>query len=204
MPKTKELDGKVYWVDAEGSLKPETSISPADKKKEELVDAVFEYVAETKTKLETFKYWTQEVVATYVEKQAKKAKVAGWKGNIRIINYDGTKRICVSKKERMDFNEKLQFAKAKFDEWIIKRTEGADEVLAELVQKAFEVDKEGEINRSFLFRLLRYSISDPDFKKAQELLKQSMQTSGTKEYILFQEKDEHGEWKTITLDFAAL
>lgn len=204
MAKVKMVDGKPYWVDADGSLKPESAISNADKKKEEMIDAVFESVGETKESMEKFKLWVWEVLTTYIEKLAKKAKVDKPQGNFTIVNYDSTRRIRFSRRERQDFNENLQFAKAKFDEWVVKKTEGADEILAELVQKAFEVNKEGEINRSFLFRLLGYSINDPDFKKAQELLKKSMIVNGTKDYILFQEKDEHGEWKSIPLDFAAL
>lgn len=204
MPKIREIDGIKYWLDAEGSMRPESAVSKADKQKEEVIDGIFQAVFCAKENLQKFKAATQEALDGYIEKQAKKAKVEGWKGSYSLQNYDGTKKIIVANQEKQKFNEKLQFAKAKFDEWVIKKTQDGDADLAEIVQKAFEVDKAGEINKSFLFKLLRYNIKDPDFKKAQELLKESIETAGSKIYIRFQEKDEHGEWKTISLDFANL
>jgi len=110
----------------------------------------------------------------------------------------------IRKSEILIFNEKLQFAKTKFDEWVVKKTQNGDADLAEIVQKAFEVDKVGEINKSFLFKLLRYNIKDPDFKKAQELLRESIETAGTKTYILFQIKNEKNGWDNLSIDFQRL
>ncbi|MBR6421966.1 DUF3164 family protein [bacterium] len=204
MPKKKEFDGVVYWVDAEGSMKREDAISKADKQKEEIVDDIFAGVFHAHDKLVDFKKHIIEALDAYIEKAAKKAKVEGWKGNFQLVNYDSTRRIVVKRAELLNFNEKLQFAKSKFDEWVIKKTENGDADLAEIVQKAFEVDKAGGINKSFLFKLLRYSIKDPEFKKAQELLRESVETYGTKTYIQFQIKNEQNAWDTITLDFASL
>lgn len=123
---------------------------------------------------------------------------------IGFYNYDATRRIMIRKSEIQIFNEKLQFAKTKFDEWVVKKTQGGDADLSEIVQKAFEVDKAGQINKSFLFKLLRYSIKDPEFKKAQELLRESIETAGTKTYILFQIKNEKNGWDNLSIDFQSL
>lgn len=204
MVKKQEFNGIVYWVDAEGSMKKEEAISKADKQKEEIIDDIFAGVFLARDRLSEFKKHITEALDEYIEKAAKKAKVEGWKGNYQLVNYDMTRRVVVKRAEVLNFNEKLQFAKAKFDEWVIKKTENGDADLAEIVQKAFEVDKAGGINKSFLFKLLRYSIRDPEFKKAQDLLKESVETCGTKTYIQFQVKNEQNAWDTITLDFASL
>lgn len=204
MPKIREIDGINYWLDAEGSMRPEDAISKADKQKEEIIDDIFAGVFHAREGIANFKKHIMEALDAYIEKQAKKAKVEGWKGNITIQNYDATRRIMVRKSEIQNFNEKLQFAKAKFDEWVIKKTQGGDADLAEIAQKAFEVDKAGQINRSFLFKLLRYSIKDPDFKKAQELLRESIETNGSKTYVLFQIKNESNGWDNLSIDFQSL
>ena len=135
MAKVKMIDDKPYWVDADGSLKPEECISNADKKKEEMIDAVFESVGETKEKMEKFKLWVWEVLTTYIEKLAKKARVDKSQGNFTIVNYDSTRRIRFSRRERQDFNENLQFAKAKFDEWVVKRQRELTKFLPNLFKR---------------------------------------------------------------------
>ena len=155
MPKTREIDGITYWLDAEGAMRPEEAISKADKQKEEIIDDIFAGVFHERGKIADFKKHITEALDVYIEKLAKKAKVEGWKGNITLQNYDATRRIMIRKSEIQIFNEKLQFAKTKFDEWVVKKTQGGgDADLSEIVQKAFEVDKAGQINKSFLFKLL--------------------------------------------------
>lgn len=204
MPRKREIDGITYWLDAEGAMRPEEAISKADKQKEEIIDDIFAGVFHARGKIADFKKHITEALDAYIEKLAKKAKVEGWKGNITLQNYDATRRIMIRKSEIQIFNEKLQFAKTKFDEWVVKKTQGGDADLSEIVQKAFEVDKAGQINKSFLFKLLRYSIKDPEFKKAQELLRESIETAGTKTYILFQIKNEKNGWDNLSIDFQSL
>ena len=198
------VDDKPYWVGSDGSLRPEEAVSNADKRKEKIFDDLFERAKELQVQMKQFKDDAMTTIDEYVASSAKRAKVEGWKGNIRLNDYDGSRRVEVANRARVDFNENLQFAKAKFDEWVLEVTQDGNADLADFIQKAFEVDKQGKVNRSFLFKLLSQQVSHPTFKKAQELLKKSVMVIETKKYLLFQEKDDDGELQTIVLDFASL
>lgn len=205
MPKREFLNGKTYWVAADGSMKSEGAVTKAEKNKEEMFDDLFAKARGLQQQMKEFKAYANEVVNAYIETCAKRARVGGWKGNKRIYDYDGQRVIEVSTKAVVKFDENLSFAKAKFDEWILEKTENGDADLADFIQKAFDVDSEGNINRTFLFKLLSFPVQHPTFKKAQELLRKSMTVVDTKKYMNFKErKDADDKLEQIVLDFAAL
>lgn len=205
MPKKEELKGKIYWVAADGSMKPEEAVTKAEKSKEEMFDDLFAKAKELQAQMKEFKDYANTVLGAYLETCAKRARVGGWKGNKKIFDYDGRRVIEVSTREVVKFDEKLSFAKAKFDEWILEKTENGDADLSDFIQKAFDVDSEGNINRTFLFKLLSFPVKHPTFKKAQELLRESMTVVDTKKYTNFKEReDTDSKLEQIVLDFAAL
>jgi hypothetical protein len=56
-----------------------------------------------------------------------------------------------------------------------------------------------------ILRLMQLEIDEPEWKKAMNLLKESITVSSTKMYIRFKVKTQNGteeKWKPISLDFA--
>jgi hypothetical protein len=66
------------------------------------------------------------------------------------------------------------------------------------------VDKAGKINTARVLGLRRLEIQDPDWQKAMQAITESIQISGSKQYLRFYERNDRGEYVQIPLDVAAL
>jgi hypothetical protein len=73
-----------------------------------------------------------------------------------------------------------------------------------LVNDAFQVDKAGKINTARVLGLRRLEIHDPDWQKAMQAITESLQVTGTKQYLRFYERDANGEYQQIPLNVAVL
>jgi len=78
-------------------------------------------------------------------------------------------------------------------------SDGANKNIVALVQKAFEVDRQGHLSASKILGLQAYKIEDGDWVKAMEIIRQSMQVVGTKTYIRFYKKNAEGAYEQIAL-----
>jgi len=72
--------------------------------------------------------------------------VGGRKGNITLTPFDGKYRIVRSVSDRLEFDERLQAAKALIDECIKEWTESSRSEIRALIGNAFQVDKASRIN----------------------------------------------------------
>jgi len=68
-----------------------------------------------------------------------------------------------------------------------------------LVQKAFETDKDGHLSAAKIMGLLSYKIDEPEWKKAVDVIRDSIQVAGTKTYIRFYRRGADGEFRQIAL-----
>jgi hypothetical protein len=98
----------------------------------------------------------------------------------------------------------LQAAKSLVDECLTEwASESRDEIRA-LVTRAFQVDKEGRINRSEIFMLLRVEIEDPRWQRAMDAVRDSIRILGSKAYLRFQtRRSPEAAWSSVTIDLAA-
>ncbi|MDR1858862.1 MAG: DUF3164 family protein, partial [Treponema sp.] len=82
--------------------------------------------------------------------------------------------------------------------------EGSRNEIKALVNSAFYVDKAGNINTARILGLRRLDISDPEWKRAMEAITESIQVSGSKEYLRVYTRADNGEYQQVPLDVAAL
>ena len=66
------------------------------------------------------------------------------------------------------------------------------------------MDKAGKISTARVLGLRRLEIQDADWQKAMTAITESIQVSGSKQYLRFYERDGNGEYRQIPLDVAAL
>ena len=72
-----------------------------------------------------------------------------------------------------------------------------------VVTRAFNTDKEGQINRSELFMLMRLDIEDQRWLNAVKAIREAMRIIGSRQYIRFyQRKTQQDRWEPITIDLA--
>ena len=121
-----------------------------------------------------------------------------------MTTYDGKYRLVVAMNDQIAFDERLQVARELIGGCIEKWSEGSRNEIRILVQDAFQVDKAGKLNTARILGLRRLEITDPDWLKAMSAISDSIQVSGSKQYLRFYERNEQGEYVQIPLDVAAL
>jgi hypothetical protein len=73
--------------------------------------------------------------------------------------------ISIKIAKKWTFDEKLQIAKAKIDKVITSRSEGSDDLIVALVNRAFRVDSKGEVDAREMVGLRQYKCEDPLWKR---------------------------------------
>ena len=131
------------------------------------------------------------------------ARKGGKKGNVTFMTYDGLFKVTVQVAEQIHFGPELQTAKNLIDECLNEWSETSRPEIRTIVTRAFNVDKEGQVNRSELNRLRKWDIEDPRWKSAMEAIADAARPVGSKEYLRFYKRDRHdGSWTPVTIDLA--
>ena len=130
--------------------------------------------------------------------------MSGNEGNKTMSSYDGSMRINLAVSKVIYFDERLQVAKNLIDDCITRWARGSSSEIRALVNDAFQVDQQGIVSTARILGLRRLNIDDPQWKKAMDAISDSIQITGSKEYIRFYMRDEQGKYQQISLDFATL
>jgi len=202
MKKIKVPEG--YMLDSQNRLIPEDQVREIDKARDDLIHKILVNAKIQSESLARFKNATMKDIETFIARSAKKFKVTmgGKKGNVTLITFDGKFKIVRSITEFLTFDERLQVAKELVDECIQKWSDGSRDEIKVLVTDAFNVNKQGKIDRNRILGLRKLNIKDPKWKKAMDAITESITIANTKEYIRIYERDEKGSYIPITLDIA--
>lgn len=201
-----EVAGKSYMPDVKGALVPVALVKPVDKLIDQTVRKLMAFADDLSGQISRFRGHSFDDVATLQDLIAEDygSKVGGAKGNITLSSFDGLMKVTVQVADRISFGPELQVAKALIDECIAGWAEGAGDEIRALVNHAFQVDKEGQINRSALFQLRRIDIDDDRWRNAVRAIGESIRVIGSKAYIRFYRRPSpDAAWSSITIDLAA-
>lgn len=201
-----ELMGDLYMKDAAGRLVPAELVKPEHRLEDQTVRKIIAYAEELSVRIAHFRGHTVDDIAGTLDLMSERygTKRGGAKGNVTLTSYDGTLKVTVQVQEQLTFGPELQIAKELVDTCIGSWSEGANEKIRALIEHAFQVDKEGRINRAALFQLRRLDIDDADWKAAMKSLGDAIRVIGSKEYVRFYRRaDTRGRWEPITIDLAA-
>ncbi|AOJ10578.1 DUF3164 family protein [Burkholderia mayonis] len=204
---TKQLTPAGFVKDARGRLVPESMVKPIDQLRDQTVQSLMADAKQLQARLTEFKDRAFTDIAAFVATSNEEygVKVGGTKGNISLITYDGRYKIVRQIAERIQFDERLQAAKELIDECLREWTVGSDDKVKVLINEAFQVDKEGNVNTGRILALRRLEIDDPKWTKAMRAIVDSIRVTGSKPYVRFYERDEvTEEYRAISLDLAAL
>lgn len=195
-----------YMEDSQGRQVPVEMVAEIDKLRDQTVMSVAARALDMKSILLQFKQNIRDDIFTFISLSAEKygKQFGGKKGNVTLMTYDGRFKIIIAMDETIVFDERLQIAReiigSCFDKWSV----GARPELRLLVNDAFQVDKSGKINTARVLGLRRLEIQDPDWKRAMEAITESIQVSGSKQYLRIYQRDAEGKYQQIPLDVAAL
>ena len=153
-----------------------------------------------------FKQRIRNDIYSFVELSAGQygVKWGGKKGNITLNTYDGKYRLLVQMNDNITFDERLQVARELIGKCLERWSDGARPEIRVLVNDAFQVDKAGKISTTRVLGLRRLDIKDREWQKAMAAITESVQITGTKQYLRVYERDANGEYQQLPLDVAAL
>ncbi|MBZ8007882.1 DUF3164 family protein [Campylobacter sp. RM9334] len=194
------LNGKSEWVHPE-------LIRADEQLKDGLVESILAKVENKNTELVALKDEINNDIESYLdlllEKYNLDARSNAKKGNFTFENYSKTLKIQIQMAEKINFNEKLNIAKAKIDEYLNDIVKDSSEDIKVLINKAFEVDKKGNLDSKKILSLRSYDIKDHRWQEAMEIISESVEIVGVKPYIRFYKRDKATDsWANVSLDFA--
>jgi hypothetical protein len=193
-------------TDSMGRQVPADLVREIDKLRDQTVRRIADEAMKMKEVLAAFKQRIRDDIYTFVEISANEYGRAwgGKKGNITLTSFDGKYRLIVAMNEQVVFDERLQVARQIIGDCLDRWSDGARPEIRMLVNDAFQVDKAGNISAARVLGLRRLDIRDGEWQKAMRAITESIQVSGSKQYLRFYERNEGGEYVQIPLDVAAL
>jgi len=204
---TVEIEGQRYLRDARGALVPLELVKPSDLLIDQTVRKIVGYAEALSGQIARFKQHTNDDVAALQALLAEQygARVGGKKGNVTLTSHDGLLQVQLQIQDHLTFGPELESAKHLVDECIEGWAKDARAEIRALVEHAFQVDKQGRINRGALYQLRRVQIEDPRWQAAMQALTDSMRVVGSSSYLRFYRRDTaQGRWQAVSIDLAAV
>lgn len=201
-----DVNGKPYMTDAKGGLWPVEVVKAQHKLEDELVRKIMGFALALSAQVTRFRGHTFTDLGEFDALLAQEYGLTkgGPKGNRSYSTYDGLFEIQVRVQDQIDFGPELQTAKGLVDECLNEWSEDARPEIRAIVTRAFNTDKEGKINRSEIFMLLRLEIEDQRWQEAMRAVRDAMRIVGSKSYLRFRMKEAaDAGWTSVTIDLAA-
>lgn len=200
-----DVNGQQCMREANGGYRPVSLIKPTDKLIDEQVRKIFGFAVALSEQVSRFKGHTFDDLGELdaLLEQEYGLKVGGAKGNKSYISFDGLMKVEIRVSDLMTFGPELQIAKALIDECLNEWAADSRPEIRAIVTRAFNTDKEGQINRGEVFMLLRLEIEDERWQQAMRAIRDAVRVIGSKTYMRFSMREAFdAAWQTITIDLA--
>lgn len=199
------VNGTEYMADSKGALVPVSLIHAEHLLEDEVVRKIAHHASDLSAQVARFKTHTFDDLGGFEAILAQEYRVTkgGAKGNKTFMSFDGLMKVQVSVADRIDFGPQLQIAKDLMDECLNEWAADARDEIRTIVTRAFNTDKEGQINRTEIFMLLRLDIQDDRWQRAMTAIRDAMRVVGSKTYVRCYRRDTpEAAWEAITIDLA--
>ncbi len=196
-----------YLTNSQGHLVPVEMVKDIDKLRDELVLKLVKTANQTSEILAEFKKMAFSEINAFVELSASDygKDLGGTKGNVGLLSYDGRYRVQKAVAEHFVFDERLLVAKELIDQCLNEWTNESGPELKVLVNDAFQVDQQGNVNAKRILSLRKHNIEDERWKKAMTAINDSLTVAGSREYIRIYERiGKTDDWEQIPLDLAGV
>lgn len=196
-----------YMQDAQGRLVPDGMVKDIDKLRDQTVQTIVKAAGILNDSLRTFKVGAFADIAAFVQTSAEQydVKLGGDKGNVTLYSFDGRYKVVRQVQENLRFDERLKAAKALIDECITAWSAGSRDEIKVLVNDAFKVDKEGDVNTNRVLGLRRLNIADEKWQRAMQAIGDSVSVVGSRSYVrVYERVGDTDQYRAIPLDLAAV
>ncbi|MGP4671762.1 DUF3164 family protein [Agrobacterium salinitolerans] len=199
------INGREFMHNAKGGLDPIGNVKDQYKLEDQTVRKCIDFALNLNAQLSRFRGHTAADLAALDALLGEKYNVTigGKKGNRTYQTYDGLMKIQVQVSDLISFGPELQVAKALIDECLTEWSADSRPEIQSIVTRAFNTEKEGQVNRADVFMLLKLEIEDPRWKKAMDAVRDAIRVTGSKEYVRFYKRTSiDADWQAITIDLA--
>lgn len=206
LPGRRDIDGREYWLNADGGLIPDAAVKTVDKLQDGVVRKIVGNAIPLSAQVARFRQHSFDDVDGFVAllEQDYGAKRGGSKGNLTLTSYDGCLKITVAVADTILFGPELQVAKGLVDECLREWSADSPADLQAIIARAFDVDGRGQVNRSALLTLLRHQISDERWLRGMQAIRDSMRVVGSKRYLRVHVRENaEAEWRAVSIDAAS-
>lgn len=195
-----------FKMNACGHLVPVSQIKDIDKLRDELIEKLVKEAKTVQAQMAQFKTQSMSEITAFLDLSAAEfdVKFGGAKGNLNLVSFDGKYKVQRSIGEHRIFDERIQAAKAKVDECILRWSEGSSDQIKALIEMSFRVNKQGHIDVNQVLSLRNLNIDDPDWLSAMAAIADSISVVGKTAYLRIYERDSQGAYNLITLDMSKL
>lgn len=195
-----------YRQNALGHLVPINLIAPLDLQRDDLVRALINKVKDAQFALEALKVEAYDDIEAHMQLSAAEydVELGGELGNLTLATLDGSMAIKIAIDRPIVFDEKIHAAKALIDECLSEWSE-SNVNLQSIVHEVFKTDKKGNLDVKSVLSLRKIKIKDERWKRAMEIINDSIDRTKTKKYIRFYERGgEEKKLAQISLNFTAM
>lgn len=195
-----------FWKDQKGNLIHIDNIREIDKMRTQIVMETVVKAKELHEHMKTTKSAIFDTILSFIDISIEEydIKVGGKKGNTTLTTFDGKHRVQYAIAEHIQFDERIQAAKALVDECLRDWTQDSRTELKTFVSQAFDVDKEGNLSTTKILGLRRIKVEDERWATAMQAISDSIKIVSTKPYVRVYERGADGKYNQIVLDFAAI
>lgn len=196
-----------YMKNALGHLVPRANVREQDLMRDEVARSLAGEASMLNKALAAYKKKALGDIADLVKIAGERYDVVlgGKKGNVCINTYDGKYKVQRSVADRIQFTEEIEAAKGLINQCIARWSEGANDNIRAIVNRAFSKDTKGQLKTAAVLDLMRLEIDDAVWKRAMNAIRDSIQTTGTAIYVRVYERiGDSDQYKAIPLDLAAV
>ena len=193
-----------YREDAQGRLVPIETIKEIDLARDSFVREQLTKAQDMASRISAFKQGAADDMQAFLDMSAEQydRNIGGTKGNVELMSFDGKHKVIRAVADRIEFDERLQTAKALIDECLREWTRDSGAELRAIIDDAFQVDKKGRINTKRILSLRKLKIDNETWVKAMEAIGDAVTVTGSRTYFRFYERDERGQYQQVQLDFS--
>lgn len=191
-----------FYKDHEGFDIPAHAIPELEKRKDKLSRKLLKKALDIEERLHDLKNeMVENCDGMFNEMLLKHDVKQDTKGSYTIFSYDKSIKIEVNVSNRIEFNDHINIAQAKINEYIREKTEGVDDGICKLINSAFTKSK-GTLDAKRIIGLKKIQINHKLWKQAMELIDKSISTNSSKRYFSISQKDEEGNYTAVSLNFS--
>ncbi len=195
---------KTKWIDPSGQEIPAQYVPKLDKLRDRTARRILKKAEGLSLRLADFK---EEAITdadkVYDTMMAENKIRKNSRGGYTITSFDKSIKVEISIQERIEFDDLIQVAQEKINEFLAEKTGGVDEDLRQIINLAFKTTK-GQMDVKRVLSLFKLQIRHKKWLEAMDILKKSINRNVSKRYMRVWKKNESGEYKAVELNFSAL